>query len=243
MKHLPTCIAPLAVLTVISLNAAPAAAAPDLVLTNFYAAVSSNTVSFYTTICNQGDATSKSFSLELFYNRIYAPTCTTAHNDKRTIQGMASGTCTTHAFARYNTPPGLFTAWIAVDANCVVGESSESNNKASYGYSVQQPDLVLTDLSAAVAGKTVTFEATVCNMSNIPATKFDLELYYHLTSAPGCNTAHSQKVTISSLAAGACTLRTFTRTNTPNGNYTVWARADANCVIGETNENNNNYSN
>jgi len=216
---------------------------PDLVVQTFSALASGSTVTFSATVCNFGGSTSASFYLDVYYNRVGAPACPTLGDDYVTIAGLDAGACTTRTFTRTNTPLGSYLGWARVDAGCSVSESDEDNNNKSAGYTVaSQADLMLQSFTAVVSGTTVTFNVNVCNNGGTAASNVDLELYYHRTSAPGCASVHDQQLTITSLAMGACTTRTFTRTNTPTGAYSGWARVDADCAIAESNENNNHTS-
>ena len=219
----------LALALMLTVSPSVAAAAPDLVLTNFSATVAGTTVTYDITVCNVGSDAKGSFAVELYYHRSTAPGCSTPHSQVTTVSGLLSGHCTLHSFTRTGAPAGAFTAWARADADCAIKESNEGNNNASFAYGVNLPDLVLSNLAVTVTGTTVTYDVTVCNQGAGVGGSFDLELYYHRTSAPGCATAHDQVATISGLASGNCTLRSFTRTASPAGVHTAWALADAGC--------------
>ncbi len=217
-------------------------ALPDLEVSNFSASASGSTVTFYATVCNYGPSTTQSFALELYYNRTGEPGCNTAHSQTVTITGLAQANCTVKTFTRTNTPAGNYTAWARADANCVVNESNETNNNRSYGYVVGQPDLTVSEFDISVSYNTVTFDVTVCNLGEGTTANFALEIYHHRTTAPGCSTTHSQTYNIGGMGSAACNSYTFYRNNTPLGSYTGWARVDANCVVTEGVESNNNDS-
>jgi MYXO-CTERM domain-containing protein len=216
---------------------------PELTIQSFTTSVAGGTVTFSVTVCNQGGGTTTSFDLDVYYNRSSAPACPTLGDGYATIAGLAAGACTTRTFTRTATPVGSYNGWARVDSTCAVTESNENNNNASSTYTVAaQADLVVQSFTATVTGTTVTFNVNVCNNGGSAASSITLELYYDRTSAPGCTTTHDQTYTFASLAAGACATHSFTRTATPSGAYTGWARADADCAITESDENNNNAS-
>jgi len=215
---------------------------PDLVVSSFSASVNGSTVTYNVTICNNGTSTGTSFYLDLYYDRSTPPTCSTSPDQWKTIAGLAAGACSTQTFTRTGAPNGTYTGWARVDGTCSVTESNENNNNASTSYTVGQPDLVVSSFNTSVNGSTVTFTATICNNGGSTSTSFYLDLYHDRSTAPSCSTTPNSFQSISGLAAGACTTETFTRTGTPNGTYTGWARVDGTCVVTESNENNNNAS-
>jgi len=93
------------------------------------------------------------------------------------------------------------------------------------------PKLYISSFTVAVSDRTVTYTAKVCNGGTSVSQTFDIELYYHRTTAPGCSSADSQHSYQGGLGAGQCTTRTFTRSNAPTGTYTAWVLADADCVV------------
>ena len=225
---------------------APASAqAVDFQVSKFKATVVGTTVTYSATVCNKGSTTTKSFDIELYYHRTTAPTCSTLPSQQWIISGgLAYNKCVTKSYVRKNVTSGGYTAWLAADADCKVKETNENNNKASYKYAVSgttlKPDLYIHSFTASVSGTTVTYKVTACNQGAATSTTFDVELYYHRTLAPGCSTTQNKTWTISGLGAFKCVNRTHVRTGVTNGSYTGWARADADCKVSESSENNNN---
>lgn len=218
---------------------------PDLYITSFSAAVSGSSVTYRATICNGGATTTSSFDLEFYYDRSTAPGCTSyASRDISITGGLAAGKCTTKSYTRTGAASGSYTAWARVDADCKVAESNESNNNAYDSYKVGPtlPDLRISKFTVSVSGTTATYVATICNDGAAVSKAFNLEVYYDLSSAPGCYTGYSRNYRFSSLASGSCSTRTFVRSGVSSGSYTAWARADANCEVTESSETNNNAS-
>ena len=221
-------------------------AKPDLYVSSFTTSVSGTTVTYTTTVCNGGSTTTTSFDIELFYNRSSAPTCTSGASQQYVMSsGLAAGKCYTKSFTRTSTSAGSYVGWVAVDADCKVAESSETNNTrySIYKVGATLPDLRVSTFNVSASGTTVTYSAKVCNYGGATTQAFYLEIYYNLTSAPTCTTTNSRSAYFSTgLGAGACSTKTFTRTGVTAGSYTGWARADANCAVTESSETNNNAS-
>ncbi len=102
------------------------------------------------------------------------------------------------------------------------------------------PDLTIKSFTAAVKGSTVSYKVQVCNTGKAKANAFYLDLYYNRQVAPGAKNYGNKYVQIKGgLAAGACTVHTFTRHNTPKGTYASWAQVDTDGYVKESNEKNN----
>jgi subtilase family serine protease len=222
------------------------AAKPDLYLSAFSVTVSGTSVSYDVTVCNGGAAVGAAFDLELYHHRHAAPGCSSpASQQVRFAAGLGAGACATRSFKRSGASPGSQLAWARVDADCKISESDEGNNQQAAIYQVGQPlpDLRVAHLSAQVSGATASYLATVCNYGGSTASASSLELYYKLKRPPGCGTLYSRHERLDGgLAAGACVTRSFSRGGLTAGNYTIWARADANCEVPESDETNNNAS-
>ena len=217
---------------------------PDLYLSSFAASVSGSTVTYKATACNKGTTTKSSFDIEIYYHRTSAPGCTTTYSYQWPISGLAAGKCVSKTYVRKGVPSGSYLGWARVDADCKVSESSETNNNrvATYKVGTTKPDLYVSSFTAKPSGSTVTYKATVCNKGATTSSSWDLELYFNTPSTPGCSTTSSTEWTISGLTTKACVTKSYVRSNVPNGAYTGWARADADCAVSETLESNNNKS-
>jgi MYXO-CTERM domain-containing protein len=221
---------------------ASAAEAQDLSVSSFTAKVTGTSVTFTAKVCNTGATIYDSFYVDLYYNRTTGPDCGVLGEDWGTVDGLASGACATLTFTRSGTPPGTYTAWARTDSTCDITETNEANNNAYAGYTVSSlPDLVVSSMSSSVSGSTVTYTVLVCNLGASAATDFFIDLYYNRATAPGCVDGDDFAY-ISTLAAGACTSQSFTRTGTPSGSYLSWANADSTCSVTEADEANNTAS-
>lgn len=219
------------------------AAKPDLYLAGFSVTVSGTSVTYTAKVCNGGASTTASFDLEYFWDRTTSPTCSSSADYQESFKGLSSGTCSTKTYTRTGVAYGTYTGWAMIDADCLVSESNEGNNVRYDNYQVGPtlPDLRISSFTVSVSGTTATYTATVCNDGASTSTAFNLEIYYSLTSAPGCSTGYSNYYRFTSgLAASTCSTRTFTQTGVSSGSHSPWARIDANCEVTESNENNNN---
>jgi len=105
------------------------------------------------------------------------------------------------------------------------------------------PDLSITSFKVNVSGTTVTFTVTVCNSGTATNQTFYLGLWYDSAPPANCsnNVGNDFKASLT-LAAGACTTQTFTRSSAPFGSFTAHAKVDPKCDISESNETNNTAS-
>ncbi len=215
-------------------------ARPDVYVSAFTAKVVDRAVTFSATVCNKGSSTVKKFDLELFYNRTSAPGCGSKDDQHYQLTaGLGAGKCVTRTFTRSGAPPGTFTAYAFADGDCDLNESGVLNNTGWAGYTVARPDLVVSTLTAKVAGQQVTLAAAVCNKGSSALKQFSLKLFWNRTSAPGCGSSADQQVLIKGLAAGKCGVHTFSLASAPYGGFTAWAMADGACAVTESSELNN----
>ena len=183
------------------------------------------TVTFQVTVRNQGSASAGSFVLRLQGAASY---------QDATVSSLAAGASTMRTFTLpLSTSPETFTA--TADANGQVSESDEANNTRPVTVTgpVARPDLVVDAITYSpptpTLGSTVTFQVTVRNQGSASAGSFVLRLQ---------GAASYQDATVSSLAAGASTMRTFSLPLSTSPE-TFTAIADANGQVSESDEANN----
>jgi PKD repeat protein len=176
-------------------------ARPDLVVDNITYSPTTptlgSTITFQVTVRNQGTASAGSFVVRL---QGVGP------SQDRTVSSLGAGLQTNLTFTLpLSTSPETFTA--TADANGQVSESDEANNirPVTVTGPVAQPDLVVDAITYSpttpTLGQTITFQVTVRNQGSASAGSFVLRLQ---------GVATYQDATVSSLAAGASTTRTFT---------------------------------
>ena len=184
-----------------------------------------STITFQVTVRNQGSASAGSFVLRLQGAASY---------QDATVSSLAAGSSTMRTFTLpLSTSPETFTA--IADANGQVSESDEANNTRPVTVTgpVARPDLVVDNVTYSppnpTLGSTVTFQVTVRNQGSASAGSFVLRLQ---------GVASYQDATVSSLAAGASTTRTFSLPLSTSPE-TFTATADANGQVSESDEANN----
>jgi len=179
------------------------------------------------TVRNQGSASAGSFVLRLQGAASY---------QDATVSSLAAGASTMRTFTLpLSTSPETFTA--TADYYNQVTESDETNNARPVTITVTgpvaRPDLVVDNVTYSppnpTLGSTVTFQVTVRNQGSASAGSFVLRLQ---------GAASYQDATVSSLAAGASTTRTFSLPLSTSPE-TFTATADANGQITESDEANN----
>ena len=215
---------------------------PDLSVSQLLSKVAGKSVTFTTTVCNQGAAVTSPFDLSLYYHLASAPTCATTQSDGVTIASLGKGKCKTHVFTRANTPGGGYNAWALADAGCKITESDEANNHKTAGYVVSGPDLKIASVAATVQCDKVAFSVQVCNQGATLPSKFTLSLYGKLSAAPSCTTVAQSSQQINGLAKGKCETRTFNLSAVPDGLYTTWFMVDSGCAVQEPSESDNTKS-
>ncbi len=184
-----------------------------------------STITFQVTVRNQGTASAGSFVLRLQGAASY---------QDATVSSLAAGASTTRTFTLpLSTSPETFTA--TADVNGQVSESDEANNTRQVTVTgpVARPDLVVDNITYTPTtpnlGQTITFQVTVRNQGTASAGSFTVRLQ---------GAASYQDATVSSLAAGASTTRTFTLPLSTSPE-TFTATADVRNQVTESDEANN----
>lgn len=214
----------------------------DLHVSAFTVKVVNQTVTFAATVCNKGASVVKAFDLEIYYDRTSAPGCGSTHSQTFQITKLDAGKCYTHTFGLVSAPFGSFTAWAFADGDCDISEASELDNTLLANYTVSPPDLQVSAFTVKATGTTLDYRVTVCNKGSSISSSFDIDLFYHGTTAPGCGSKRDLYATVSGLATGNCVTLNLKRTATPAGTYASWVLADGGCMITESDETNNGKS-
>lgn len=215
---------------------------PDLVISSLTATVQDRDVTYTVQVCNAGTTVLTKFNVEFFYDRTSAPGCADTHDVLLGNNGLASGKCRALTFVRHKVASGSYKAWALADGGCNISEADETNNTASVAYAVKKPDLYVKSLSAKVKDRDVTYEVEVCNKGTGVLAAVYLEIFHHLTAAPGCGSTHSDRVSISKLDGGKCVKHSFIQHGAQLGPHKAWALADGDCAVAEEDEGNNTAS-
>ncbi|MGB9941011.1 CARDB domain-containing protein [Methanosarcina sp.] len=132
---------------------------------------------------------------------------------------------------------------VLVDSGMAVYESNETNNELLKVMNVKVilPDLEIESISSnpetPQPGENITFTASIRN--NGPGNASSNELKYSIN---GTNETYSGKIPVSSLSAGNTTSSTFSWTPGKEGQMGVKAIVDAEGIISETEETNNEFT-
>ncbi len=217
---------------------------PDLSIADtFKATVKGSTVTYHVKVCNTGKNLALPFDLKLYYDRSWAPGCSSkADVTWRLIAGLAPGTCDQKSFVRNNVAHGGYTARALVDGQCEVDETNELNNTVDADYTVgsDKTDLYIKKAYAESADKDKTWSAaTVCNKGGTTVTPFHVGFYYDRTSKPSCTDTPDFTLRVPGLAGGSCVERSDWDLPRQGKRAHVYVVADSGCVIPEVDETNN----
>lgn len=216
------------------------AAAQDLISTISSISVVNAQVTYDIQVCNIGNGKANNTTLGLYYDLSAAPDCITSPDQTWMVSSLDAGECKTYSHSRANVIAGNYMAWAQADHDCKLAETNETNNSSSQAYSVM-PELYIVSLTAGVSGTTVTYTVTIRNSGATTSQAFNLGLYYHRSSSPGCNSAADQTWFFNGLSHNETVTKQFIRDNVPPGAYQAWGMVDNGCAIQEPDENNNIY--
>ncbi|MCK5801056.1 MAG: hypothetical protein KAI47_27905, partial [Deltaproteobacteria bacterium] len=217
---------------------------PDLHIDDsFKATAQGSKVTYTVKVCNTGATLALPFDLKLYYDRRWAPGCSsTADVTWRLIAGLAPGTCDQKTFVRNNVAQGGYTARALVDGQCEVDETNELNNTIDVDYTVGSDKTDLYPKSAEVkttyGGDTWSY-GKVCNKGGTTVTPFHVGFYYHRTSKPSCTDKPDVTLNVPGLAGGSCKELSTWAPPLAGGTYHVYFVVDPECVIPEVDETNN----
>jgi MYXO-CTERM domain-containing protein len=228
---------------------AGAATAQDLVSSVTITSVVNRTVNYQVIACNYGTTGVNNVSVGLWWNRATAPTCppwAAGEGPNATWSvNLAAGACSAPLTGQQtNTPDGTYTAWSKADSMCTIAEADENNNASVSAPYTVRPDLMPFNLTATVAGTTVTYQARVINVAASTTTPFSVGLYYDRTTAPTCSDTPNFTWTVPGGLGymNQVILPQHVRTGAPTGTFTAWVLADRGCAITESREDNNTAS-
>ena len=221
---------------------------PDLTIKSLNVSVYGTTVAtvrYRFNVCNNGDTTSGSTDLHVYYNLKAAPKAGAKGDRSTSVPAIGAGNCVIRDIYRTWVSKGVYTSYGQVDVAGSVAESNENNNvfgpkTVTVNTTTPGADLKITSFSYQnYAFNTVLYNMRVCNVGKGSTAATQLRLYYNLSSAPKQGQSGNRTTTVPGLQAGGCTNRYITRTNTSSGTYYSYAYVDPSNNVKETNENNN----
>jgi len=197
------------------------------------------------TVTNVSAVDAPAFSIDLYKGLAAAPGVGQAGDVTCGVSGLVSGASTVCSGTVTYSTTGAFKVWAQADTQNAVAEINEANNtKGPATITVTLPDLAITSLSVPAGSLTVnqpvTVTATVTNNGAVAAGAFAVDLYKDLPGAPSVSQSGDVTCAVSGLAAGASTTCSGTVTYAAAGSFSVWAQADTQNAVAETNESNNN---
>ncbi|MBI2980540.1 MAG: hypothetical protein HYY41_06960 [Chloroflexi bacterium] len=184
------------------------------------------TVTFTVTIKNQGNAGTTSFVAHLYVGNFFA--------DPQDVQTLGVGGVVTKTF-NWTAQAGSYVVKAVVDPYNKVLESNDSNNEKTVNFSgAPTPDLVIQGITWSPAspsvGEKMTITVTIKNQGKGIASNSYVAFYI--------DDVQLNSIGISSIGSGATDNETFTWT-VEAGTHFIKVVADANEVIVEGDENNN----
>ena len=228
---------------------------PDLIISTLTAPTTSGagkTISVTDTTKNQGGCPTTVNTITRFYlssNSAWDALDTPI--GERTVLPLAAGASSGPVSTNVTIPAGTVTkTWYIIaraDAGSAVTETIETNNNKSKSIKIG-PDLIVYSLSApssAARGLTISVTDTTKNSGGGTAGTSTTKLYLSTNTTYDAGDTYLGERAVLSLSAGA-TSSGSTSVTIPSGittgTYYIIARADADGVVPEINENNNNKS-
>ena len=202
------------------------------------------TVTWTATVTNNGTTPANEFEVDFYKNLTTKPVAGQTGDTSCNIGNLPPGASTMCTGQVSYSATGSYTEWAQADTLNTVAETSESDNTNHNSVSIRQPDLRMMSLtvspSPVAVGDPVTIEATVENVGTVDVIgAFSIDLYKNLSSAPTIGQVGDAACNQSGLAAGATYICTGTVTYTGGGTFNVWALADSQGTVQETNETDN----
>jgi len=114
--------------------------APDLVIKKFDVTFNGADIVYDVEVCNVGSVGSWLFRLDIYYNRLLAPTpLQIGDQNVLFLTGLAAGACKTVSRTYKTAPVGMKRSWALADSLNTVKESNEGNNVAGPKLTVVSP--------------------------------------------------------------------------------------------------------
>ncbi|MBT9554397.1 MAG: hypothetical protein IV100_00155 [Myxococcales bacterium] len=238
---------------------AAAAVRPDLSVKSIQWQPSGTSLCYEIEVENDGTLDAASVDVDIFFSLEVAPTTPNAPieiapADYVVIPALAAGETTTVSVC-WNSPlEGEHLTWVVLDFLGNVTELDETNNV--FGPEVVSfvapvtagPDLVVVDFDGFVRCTLIDYAVKVCNVGDVAAQHFAVDVYYDAPENPGFNGTKyglgdktvfygSEEPGVDpGLAAGDCLDIVIQREESPSGTYQSWIVVDTSNEIGEGTE-------
>ena len=214
---------------------------PDVVLQSFEVKVSGASVTYETTVCNQGSMPARKFRVGVWHDESSAPAAERMGDVFRAIVELPPESCESIEIAGGLRPNGAFTAWARADSGSFIAECREGNNpRGPVPYRLSNPDLFVERFESRVANSDIDYRVRVCNKGTLAVGKFFVDLYYHRPEVlPVFGDPGDEAKSAEGLGPGACTDFFFKKTASAAGSFVSYALIDADEFISEPDEANN----
>ena len=226
---------------------------PDLVIQGITASPSNpfvnQPVTFTILIKNEGTAdASTNFYVDFFIDRQPIDDCSDTGEHFWEVSSLAAGASEelSYVYDGFDTS-GTHYLYAFADTNCFIDESNENNNiLGPENLDVSgSPDLVVQSITASPSNPSVnqpvTFTILIKNEGTADAsTNFYVDFFIDRQPLDDCSDTGEHFWEVSSLAAGATEELSYVYYSfNTSGTHYLYAFADTNCFIDESNENNN----
>ncbi|MBI5408189.1 MAG: hypothetical protein HZA14_02350 [Nitrospirae bacterium] len=196
---------------------------------------------------NSGGCTAGATTTKIYLSTNSAWDAGDTYLGERAIPSLMAGATNTGGTAvtiPSGTTGGTYYLIARADANNAVAESSETNNNKSKTIKIG-PDLIVSSITApasASQGATITITTTTKNNGAGAADESTTRLYLSTNTTYDAGDTELGSRAVPALAAGASNAgsASVTLPTGTTGAYYIIARADADAVVAETNETNNN---
>lgn len=233
---------------------------PDLLISNLTApdsAVTGTTISVVNAVANEGPGDAGSFVIQFYLSSDPDFDAADIALGSRTVSGLAAGatsSATTSLTIPASTTAGSYYILAMADpANSVV-ETDEGNNNSSTGpisitaAPAAMPDLIMTIVDGPTSGRigrSISVSNTVRNQGTANSTSFVIKFYFSLDQIlDPASDIYLGLRSVSSLAVNATSkattsLKIPSNTSLIGKSYYIFAVADANAAVTESDETNN----
>ncbi len=231
---------------------------PDLVVESLTWQPSGSALCYEVTVANKGTADATGVQVDVFFDLPSAPSVdmdlSLVPSGFIDLGTIAAGQTMTQAICWEGATEGKHQSWAVVDFFGFVAELDETNNlfgpePVTFVVPVTNgPDLVVMDYKGNVDCTVVNYLVKVCNVGDVDAQHFAVDLYYDALDNPGFNGTkygpgdktvfYGTKDAAAGLAAGACIDIILDREDAPSGTYQSWIVVDTNLEVDEVTEEN-----
>ena len=197
---------------------------------------------------NIGDATAKSFSVDLYKDLGSPPQSPSTGEMTKAVTSLKPSSSTTIKFTNVSyDQAGMYTLWVLADSSGQVDEGENEGNNCK-GVDIEvipvlKPDLVVEKVAVSNyyprVGENVTVEVIIKNRGSAPAKQFSVNLYVDRDKPPSAPARGNVRENVDFLGEGTRVGILFNASYRKSGNYKLWILADSKKQLNEINKVNN----